>query len=225
MQSKNYSEEKNKRRLILILIAAAICGQLFYCCLADGLRGFLSFILWVIPYVALLLSVSALWKIDKRHIGVFVFLILLAIRTVLVTIGLIWQFILYGNYTSFGVISFGVIFAELLLSVLLIVSIVSFCKGFSNCIFRWNISRKVVLYIAFLFSLCESVALTNSLIIPCIALFCAEYLLFRDFSFQPLNDRAGETKKELEQLQEAYDQGYLSEEVYQKRRQDIINRI
>ena len=220
MQPKNYSEEKNKRRLLFIHIAAAICGQLFYCCLADGLRGFLSFIIWVIPYVALLLSVSVLWKIDKRHIGVFAFLILLAIRTVLVTIGLIWQFILYGNC-----IPFGIIFAELLLSVLLIVSIVSFCKGFSNCIFRWNISRKVVLYIAFLFSLCESVALTNSLIIPCIALFCAEYLLFRDFSFQPLNDRAGETKRELEQLQEAYDQGYLSEEVYQKHRQDIINRI
>ena len=213
MQSISYSEKKKKLRGIWILLTLAICGKFFWNLFLFFSKpyygGFISFIVWVVPYLVLLLSVTLLWEQDKRHIGVFVFIILQIVKEILVCL------------RNFSLVYRSFLLYSLLLVALWVVSAIFFYKGFQNR-FRWNIGSKDVLYIALLFTLCEDAIIFSQI---SIAAFLGVYLLFRDFSFQPLNDRAGETKRELEQLQEAYDQGYLSEEVYQKRRQDIINRI
>ena len=223
MQLENCSDKMGKLRLIWILLVLAICERLVIACSRNYRSEFYKFLLWGIPYFVLLLSLSFFWKRDKRHIGVLTFVILQIVKSVI----RICYFFFAGNvenyFSLFPYSSLQFVCVQLLLIAFWGISAVSLYKGFQNHFPLWNIDPKVLLYITLLISFYDDTS--SSVMLSSILTFCAVYLLFHDFSFAPFHDRMGKVKGELEQLREAYEQGYLPEDVYQKRRQDIINRI
>ena len=215
MQLEN-SNDKMKLRIIWILLAAAIflnVVALVTCILRYGEEWFAlwDFII-VLPHIVLLVEVAFIWERDKRHIGVFAYLVL-------------------------QTISSGFLFARsagMIITVALWIGvIVWFCKGFQKCYFRGIIIPKYCLLFAlfatsyqfgYLFAGMVYYASGITSLSFLLSVF-AVYLLFDSFSFAPPFQKVDPVKNELELLQKKYVLGILSEEEYQQKRQDIISRI
>lgn len=215
MQLEN-SNDKIKLRIIWILLAAAILLNVVVL-IPQIFRYGEWFALWdlvmVMPYIVLLVEVAFIWEKDKRHIGVFAYLVLQGV--------------------SSGFISFARFAGTIITVVLWIGVIVLFCKGFQKWYFRGIIIPKYCLLFALLatssqfgYFLSGMVYYTSFFTLPSFILpVFAVYLLFDNFSFAPPFQKVDPIKNELELLQKKYELGILSEEEYQQKRQDIISRI
>lgn len=229
MQLEN-SNDKIKLRIIWILLAAAIVLNIIGIILAADHLGdyyndypnyysstaYQMDILWDIiaflPYVILLVEVAFVWEKDKRHIGVFIYL-------VLQTISSCFFFVQSVNTISAVVLWIGVI--------------VLFCEDFQKCYFHGLPIPKYLLVFALLVTTFQSGYLHANMLyfasgftlLSVLLSVFAVYLLFDNFSFAPPFQKVDPIKNELELLQKKYELGILSEEEYQQKRQDIISRI
>ena len=232
MQSEICIDKKRKLLLVCLLLFISAVA-LFVLYLLDAGRIYL---IWCVENIVLFIETAFLWKIDEKHIGIFFFI-------VIKIVGVATEI-----YDSFIFLYAGLLFVifHILIDLLVLatwgMNAYSFYTGFQKKLFK-RLSPRSILSFSLLSTLFSNIVLVLSdargwweyanygkvyamvFPLPIVLSFSAQYLLFRDFTFEPMNVRSKSVKEELEQLQEAYDQGYLSEEVYQKRRQDIINRI
>lgn len=234
MQLANCIDKKRKLRFIRCLLLISTILLLSFS-ISSGLMKRLMYLVNCIPCIVLFVETAFLWETDEKHIGVFVFII----SKIAETVFNIYTLVVFSRFGWLSVIF--CIFIDLLVLATWGMNAYSFYVGFQKNLFE-RLNPKLILRLSLWLMLYNNIVMMfiypyyygfyNSVgfyavlaPLPSLFTFVSLYSLFRDFTFAPMNGYTQSVKIELEQLQEAYDQGYLSEEVYQKRRQDIINRI
>ena len=218
-RSNNRKGGKQTRVMCSVFLILAILCQL---ALAALYAKWYAYIKWyvLLPCLLLLIEIMFLWRKDDKHIGVVVSFFAVAVFLI-VDVG---THIGRSSLMQLLVLFVGVIFA--------IINTVSAFFGFQNRFGR--LKSTMILYLSLILSVVvvsvyvvEGVLTGNyiyvfqwlSILLSC----CTLFLLTWNFTFYPLMEKR--EVMELAELQKRFDRGELTEDEYQRRRQDIINRI